>query len=322
MNVSRIIRPLEATAGALWSIGEVATCLARQEHFRPDPDRDAVLAGIAEHGFYPDDVDTRLTYDGAQRIRGRNPYVRISGRPSGEVDAHIRKHSGARTLVVICHCYGLPIPALMHALFGVGEMRVDVCTNIMSHHQAGTYPLWPGSGFTSARLSELVENLREAITGVRALVSWLRRTGEYERVVVLGFSIGGHLALHLANTADVDEVLTYAPMVNLYSSVTELGLMRSLHGPVSRTVRRRNPHFDLRDLAVTDPLAYPLRVPESALHVVAQRHDVMATVSQVRKIREKHPGSAWYELPGTHTYPAGLDELHRIVRGVVDGPPR
>lgn len=322
MVVGRWIRPLEAAAGALWSVGEVATCLARPEHFEPDPHRDAVLRDIADRGFYPalTEEELRLSIRGDGLVRGANPYRRASGRPTGEVLAHLRRHPGSRTLVVVCHCYGMPFPALMRALFGVDELPVDVCTNIMSHHQPGTYPLWPGSGFTSARLSELVENLREAITGVRALVEWLTRRRGYDRVVVLGFSIGGHLALHLANSTDVDAVLAYAPMTNLYASVTELGIMDRLHGPVERTMRKRNPHFDLRDLAITDPMAYPLRIDERALHVVVQRHDVMARPSQIAAIRRAHPAVGWYELPGTHVFPAGLGQLHGIVRSLVQPP--
>lgn len=319
MDLARIIRPLEAMGGALWSIGEVATCLARPEAFEPDPHRAEVLADIAARGFYPaiDPAELRLAMRDDGLVRGPNPYARVATRPSGEVLAHVVRKPRARTLVVVCHCYGMPFPALMRALFGVDDLPVDVCTNIMSHHQPGTYPLWPGSGFTSARLSELVENLREAITGVRALVEWLGTRRTYDRVVVLGFSIGGHLALHLANSADVDAVLAYAPMTNLYASVTELGLMDRLHGPVQRTMRKRNPHFDLRDLALTDPLAYPLRIPERDLHVVVQRHDVMAKPSQIAAIRRAHPSIGWHELPGTHVFPAGLGELQRIVRSIV-----
>lgn len=313
--------PLEAALGGAWSIGEVALSASRLDELRHDPHREIVLGDIEARGLHPalEPSSIRMAMDAAGRIEGTNPYARLSGEPSDRILAHLaRSRRGpSRHLVLVCHCYGVPSPALMSRLFGLGELPVDVCTNIMTHHQPGTYPLWPGSGFTSARLSELVENLRAAVTGARTVLAWARRQRPYERVVVVGFSIGGHLALHLANAADVDAVVAYAPMTNLHASVTELGLMRRLHGPVERLVRRRNPHFDLRDLAITDPLAHPLRIPPRDLHVVVQRHDVMATPSQIAAIRRTHPDIGWHELPGTHVLPAGVDRLHALVRSLV-----
>lgn len=325
MSLGRALRPLEAALGAAWSIGEVALAAAHPSELGHDPHRELVLADIEARGLHPalEPSSIRLAIDASGRIEGTNPYARLSGEPADRVVAHLaRSRRGpSRHLVLVCHCYGVPSPSLMRRLFGLDELPVDVCTNIMTHHQPGTYPLWPGSGFTSARLSRFVENLRSAVAGVRALAEWLVQREGYERVTVIGFSIGGQLALHLAHSADVDEAILYCPVTSLHASATELGLMGRIHRPMKRVFSRFDARFALDDLLVTEPLRLGLRVDPRDLHVIVQRHDALAPPEQVASIRRRYPEARWHELEGTHLYPDDLAAVHRIVRDVVAARP-
>jgi hypothetical protein len=319
-SLGAIVAPFEAAFGVAWSLGEVGLALARVHHVLSDPHREALRADVARRGFHPaidpDALDLRLT---GNIIRGTNPYRRVSGARSDRVLAHLRraKRNPRRRLLVVFHCYGLPSPTLMHRLFGLEGVEADVVTNVMAHHQLGTYPFWPGSGFVSARLSHFLENLRSAITGARAVVRWLREREGYASVVVAGFSIGGHLALHLAHAGEVDGALLYCPVTAMHVTARELGMMRVL-APLFDPVLRRMQGATLGELfAIADPLGLPLGIPEARLHVIVQRYDALSPVHQTRPILEKYPGARWTELDGTHLLPLGREVVRRSVRDLL-----
>jgi len=314
-----MLRPLEATLGAVWSVGELVQAFLRPDEWKHDPHREQLLEDIAKRGFYPELPRLELERRRNGWLVGDNPHRRLAGTGTDRVVAQLThaKRNPRRKLVVLCHCYGLPSPGLMRSLFGLDEVDVDVATNVMAHHARGSYRGWPGAGFTSSRLSTFIENLRTAVAGVRALTASLREAYAYEQVTVVGFSIGGQLALHLANTGLVDRALVYCPAVSMYRSATELGLMETLHPPVKRLLARTGSEFSFDALQVTEPLGYPLRIKERDLHVVVQRHDALAPPSQVAAIRERYPSVPWHELRGTHLWPAGRRRLHQIVRDVL-----
>ena len=63
----------------------------------------------------------------------------------------------------------------MEVLFGLkGLEDWDVVYSIMNHHYRGSYRFWPGFGLINPRMSQTVENVQSAITGLRTLVSSLR----------------------------------------------------------------------------------------------------------------------------------------------------
>lgn len=321
-----MLRPLEAGLGAAWSLGELAQAFLRPAEWRSDPDRPALLDDIAERGFYPELDLSKVRLEERKRgvLLGHNPHVRLAGRGPDRIVAQLQRaeRNPDGKLVVLCHCYGVPAPRLMRALFGLEGVQADVVTNIMAHHYRGSYRGFPGAGFTSTRLSTFIENLRTAVAGVRALTQSLIAREGYREVSVIGFSIGGQLALHLANTGFVTRALVYCPAISMYKSATELGLMDTLHPPVKKLLARTGSQFSFDDLQLTEPLRYPLRMAERDLHVVVQRHDALAPPHQVNAIRERYPEVPWHELHGTHLLPSGQKRLTQIVHGMLGEPVR
>jgi hypothetical protein len=318
-SIGSVAGRLEGAFAGVWSLGELALALARPGEVYRDPHVEAVRSHVAAHGFHPpfDPGALDLTLGRSGTIRGTNPYVRVGHGPRDRVLGKLRRRdpsAPSRHLVVVCHCYGIPSEVLMRRLFGLGGIDADVVLNVMGNHQPGTFPLWPGSGMVSARMSRFVENVRSAVTGVRALVAWLRARNDYATVSAIGFSIGGQLALHLAHAGDVDRALLYCPVTSLRRTAKELGLMRHLVPVIDPTLTRLH-GAGLDDLlALADPLSMPLPIAEERLHVVLHRHDALTPPSQIEPIRQRYPRVGWTELEGTHLMPVGLGALHRVVR--------
>lgn len=307
----------EHAFGIVWSIGELAIGLSRPHHLLADPDLDRVRADVEARGFHaPFDHDAVRLEARGELLHGDNPYSFIGERPRERIHAHFRRASEnpRRHLVVVCHCYGVPSPWIMRTLFGLDGVDADVVTNVMSHHQPGTYDVWPGSGLTSLRVSRFIESIRSAVTGVRALIRALVRRERYETVSVLGFSIGGQLALHVAHAGDVDRAFVYCPVTSLASTTLELGVMSSIGPALDAAVTRYRGRGVREAFAMTDPLATALPFDESALHVVVQKHDALAPPHQIAAIRRKYPRAGWHEFNGTHIVPHGLGEIRRALR--------
>ncbi len=312
----------EGILGGVWSVGEVAVLLSRFDEVRRDPFRNALFEDIHERGWYPavSNADFHLTEKNKGWIVGVNPYRRIglsqeTRRDDQVVAKLVRAEDAAKHLVIVCHCYGVPVPPIMERLFGLHRVPgIDVAYNIMNHHQRGTFDFWPGTGFASGRVSHFLENLRSSITGVRALASALKEVHGYEKITVIGFSIGGQLAMHLANSAPIDQAILYCPVTSLHQTAKTLGLMGALIGPVSSLMKNQAGKFELDELQIADPLRYDLRIDPANLHVIAQRYDALTPLAQVSTIREKYPQSGWYEYNGTHVYPAGKAEFQRVIR--------
>lgn len=319
--LGRALGAAEHGFGVVWSVGELAVMLRRPSELTGDRHRGALREALEKEGFHPE-IDTASLAlrerDGI--IEGPSPYRRIAG-PSRDrvLGRRIAARRPSKRLVFVCHCYGIPSPRTMGRLFGLfGERDFDVAYNVMAHHQPGTFVLWPGSGLVSASPSRFVDNLRAAITGARALLRWLVARHGYEQVDLIGFSIGGQLALHLSNAEPVHGAILYCPVADLASVSRGLGLMRHAHPQAEALLRTRG--ISLDDLHVADPLASPSRVAEEHTHVIVQRHDALTPLQQVERIRTRRPGVRWHELDGTHLYPADLARLHRIVREALDTP--
>lgn len=151
-TVGPLLGQAEHAFGMLWSLGEVGLALTRPHHLLRDPDLERVQEDVAERGIHaPFDLSAvRLVSDG-RKLTGVNPYRFVADREPERVLAYLdrARRNPRRHLIVVCHCYGVPSPRLMRTLFGLERAEADVVTSVMSHHQPGTYPLWPGSGFTS-----------------------------------------------------------------------------------------------------------------------------------------------------------------------------
>jgi hypothetical protein len=320
----RLMMAAENAFGQVWSVGELAVALSRVEECRSDPHRQDLRDDIARNGFYaPLPSGGKLRRHANGYVTAANPYVRVDGGPADRVVARfVPAASGSgRKLVIVCHCYGLPAPKIMERLFGLHKLSdTDVAYNIMNHHAMGTYPVWPGTGFVSGRLSRFMENLRSSITGLRSLTAALTAAKDYESVTVIGFSIGGQLAMHLANSAPVTNAILYCPVTSLHTTARELGLMRHLSAPLAGVLKTLKQEFSLEDLQVADPLNYDFKLPERDVHVIVQRYDALAPVSQVERIRTKHPGVRWHEFEGTHILPHGWGRFQRIIHEAVVGP--
>lgn len=316
-TVGPLLGHAEHAFGMLWSLGEVGLALTRPHHILYDPDLERVQEDVATCGIHaPFDLSAVKLLSDGRRLTGENPYRFIGAREPERILAYLdrARRNPRRHLIVVCHCYGVPSPRLMRTLFGLERAEADVVTSVMSHHQPGTYPLWPGSGFTSMRISRFVENLRAAVTGTRALVQSLVASEAYETVSVLGFSIGGQLALHLAHTGEAQRALLYCPVTNLATTTLELGLMHRMGPTIDRALTKARGRGLHDMLSMTDPLSLPLAMDESKLHVVVQRNDALARPHQIEAIRRKYRGAGWHEFDGTHLVPHGLTSFHRIVR--------
>jgi pimeloyl-ACP methyl ester carboxylesterase len=292
--------------------------LTRPSEIRQDPHRDLLVRDLEARSFYPafdvSALDLEMSAKGT--IRGTNPYARVGDGPKEHVVASLRRaeRNPRRHLVVVCHCYGVPSAPLMRRLFGIDDLDADVLCNVMGNHQHGTYLAWPGSGLVSARPSLFIENIRSAVTGLRAVVAWLDAREQYETISVLGYSIGGHLALHLAHAGDVDRALLYCPAVDIYRTAAELGVMRPLAERVYGTLAKWQGGSREPLEALASPTRLPLPIAEEDLHLVLQRFDAISPRAQMEPLRTRYPRMPVTELPGTHLVPKGLDRLHRVVR--------
>jgi hypothetical protein len=316
----------ELALGCLWMLGELALVAARPLELLSDPHWHSVIDDIERRGWYvplgpaaEPELQCCLEQRGGWLV-GPNPYRRIGAGAPDRILARFvpgRGRACDRRLLVVFHCYGIPVPPIMQRLFGLdGLGDVDVVYNITNHHAPGTFPLWPGTGFARARPSHTLENLRSAVTGARGLLDWLMREREYRRVTVLGYSLGGHLALHLANSAPIHRAILYCPVVNLRTVAREVGL-GILGRPLELAARRSLPGVDLGRIDHDDPLRYELGIPETDLHVIAQRHDALTPLAHVDAIRRKYPSVGFHAYDGTHLYPAGRVSFQRTIREIV-----
>jgi dienelactone hydrolase len=318
--IGRALFPVEAAAGVVWSLAELARIAAHPEEVISDPYRETVLEDIDRRGFYADVSDRlALRMHRGGWISAPNPYERVGEPRRDRVVAHFRP-APARTkrLLVVCHCYGIQSPRLMDGLFGASALDADVVTNIACHHEKGGFDLWPGSGFLTLRTSRFIENVRASALGLRALTRTLVATRRYEQVSVVGFSLGGQLALHLANSHEIDGALLYCPAINVRAVATELGLMRVFGARAIKTLEAAGLGHRFDDLGVAEPLSYPLTMAQEKLHVVVQRLDLMATPRGIEPIRARYPRSSWLELPGTHLFPVGQRALKARVRALFE----
>jgi predicted esterase len=318
--IGRALFPVEAAAGVVWSLAELARVATHPGELVGDPYRDAVLEDIDRRGFYADVDDTlRLRTHRGGWISAPSPYRRVGEPRRDRVVAHLRPAPApTKRLLVVCHCYGVPSPRLMDGLFGASTVDADVVTNIACHHEKGGFDLWPGAGFISLRGSRFIENVRASALGLRALTRTLVAQRGYEQVSVAGFSLGGQLALHLANSHEIDGALLYCPAINVRAIALELGLMRVFGPGFVKTLGAAGLAHRYEDLAIAEPLTYPLMIPQESLHVVVQRHDLMATPRGIEPIRVRYPESSWLELPGSHLFPVGQSALKAKVRALFE----
>jgi hypothetical protein len=316
---ARLARPAEATLSALWSMGEVLVAMRRPRDIWHDPYREPLFEDIARRGFYCEPEAAECPPPRADGwLVAPNPYRRLSSKAQPERVVAWLKHAGGprrERLLVVCHPYGFPLPRLLERLFGLGRLGgFDVAYNIMNHHYWGSFAVWPGSGLSSPRLSWLIEGIRSAVVGLRFLIGALLERYGYRSVSLLGFSLGGHMVLHLANCLAAERMVAYCPVTDIQQTVRQLGLMPWLAPPLERLVRRLRPDFEPADLAVLEPLRYDLVTDPARLMVIVQRNDVMTPVHQIEAIRRKYPAVGWAEFEGTHLYPARRRRFNRLIR--------
>lgn len=128
----------------------------------------------------------------------------------------------------------------------------------------------------------------EAMAGARwhewydsAEQAWRDLLGRCERVFVLGFSMGGLLALHLAAQQQIDGVITLAAALQLHGGwpLKTLGLARfavpwfyplryaNFNDPLIRAdIQEKAGQIDLNDPAVVDQIRKSVRIPTGAIY--------------------------------------------------------
>lgn len=316
--LGRALYGAEHALSCVWSLGEAAAACMRTSELPPDPFTERVLEDIEARGFYTELPDRPALERGSTHVVAELPYRFVSERrrkPHRVIARLAPARKPARRLLVVFHCYGVPFPRIMSRLFGLSALEsVDVAFAIMNHHQRATYPLWPGTGLVSPSPACMLENVRASIAGARTLVRALRTNHDYEQVTVLGFSIGGHLAMHVANTERVDRAMLYCPVVCVDRVSRELGLMRTLHPHLMRAAQAFDRGYRPEILQLASPLRYELGIEQEKVDVFAQKHDAMTPLAHVRSIREKYPRVGWHELDGAHVIPFGIERVREIVR--------
>ncbi len=319
--ILRVIKAAEHAVGGLWSFGELALAALRRGDLRGDPNLEPLLHEIATYGFYQpvDPESVVLQRDSRGTWSGPNPYRSVeSGAPAQIVARSHFYTPHANKLLIVCHPYGVPDARFMARAFGLNQLLGwDIVYNVMSHHAPGSYTLWPGSSLASMRISRFLENMRSAVHGVQASAVFFRERYRYEKVAVFGYSIGGHLALHAANTAAVDQVIAYCPMVCLHAALSQIGLMRWVSDPINVRMVKRSPEYNFAALKLTDPLRAPLAIAEESLHVIAQTHDTYIPLRQVERVREKYPAIKWSQFNGTHGFMAGRAQVRSTIQAAL-----
>jgi hypothetical protein len=266
--IGRGLYAAEHAFACVWSLGETAVACLRPAELRPDPTTRQVLADVERNGFYTEiperpTLRSRRAAHEPRMVVAEHPYrfVAERRRASHRVVARFVPSRRRRRLLVMFHCYGAPFPGVMSRMFGLDSLEsVDVAYAIMNHHQRGSYPLWPGSGLVSASPAHMLENLRASIAGARTLVRALRQSHDYERVTVLGFSIGGHLAMHVANTERIDRAVLYCPVVCVDRVSRELGVMRTFHPHLMRAAKFFDRGYMPVLLRLSNPLHHALAI--------------------------------------------------------------
>ncbi len=313
----KTLKGVEATFTAGWSIGEIAYAARHPHRVAGDPFREAVAEDIDKFGLYkafPDEVQrVELRRGGWAALP--NPYERVGQGGGDKIVAQLRggqpRH---RRAIVVCHCYGLPFPTWMERLFGLHRLEgFDVFYNIMNHHYRGSFGFWPGFGLASPQMSRMIENVRSAFTGLRSLVRSLEHTFGYDEVILLGYSIGGHISMHVANSHPVSRLALYCPVTSLRATATELGLMPLASPFVDRALGRLQRDFDFADLDVLDPLQHDLKPPVDDLLFILQTHDAMVPTRQSDALRRRYPDVRCHEYPGTHAFPVEQRAMQRTL---------
>lgn len=314
-------RGVEAAFTAGWSLGEVAYTLRRPGELLRDPYREAVLGDIETGGLYREfpGEERELAVRSDGWIRTPNPYRYIGDHPADDIVAHMLRHrrSRKRHLLVMCHCYGLPVPRLMERIFSLDALgEFDVVYNIMNKHYAGSFAAWPGFGLMSPRLSQVIEVMRSSIVGLRSLIRSLRATWGYETVSVMGYSIGGQLALHVANSMPLDRLVVYCPVTHFHRTFESLGLMPHMVHGIEGVVKAVRSNYEPTDLHVLDPLipSRTLQLAARDLLVIVQKHDMMVPPDHVEPIRTRYPEAEWHEFGGTHTFPDDRKALAAVLQ--------
>ncbi len=318
---------MEAAFTAAWSVGELLYAARRPSELLRDPWREPVLADIQERGLYaaqPGEEAARVEVRRGGGIALPNPYRYIGPHPQDKIVARLERAEGppARRLLVLCHCYGVPLPGVMRALFQLQRLEgYDIVYNIMNKHYLGSFGAWPGFGLVSARLSQVIEVMRSAITGLRVLIRALQASRGYEEVSLLGYSIGGQLALHAANHLPLSRLALYCPVVRLDQTMLELGWMDRMAPHVERTLQHLRPNYSPADLACLDPLAPPRRLllPQGRVLVLVQRNDRMTPLHQIEPLRDRYPEIQWHAFDGTHVIPADLPAFTWRLRQHLEG---
>ena len=324
LALRKILVGIESGFTAGWSLGELAFAMRKMDRVRSDPFRDAVLEEVDKGGLYrrfEGEVQS-VTVDRKGWIRLPNPYVRIG---FGGGDQIVAKLGGGRPrerrLLIVCHCYGLPFPSWMGALFGLKRLQgYDVVFNIMNHHQSGSYLLWPGFGFSSPQMSRMVENVRSAFTGLRSLARSMVHSYGYEEVALLGYSIGGHICLHAANSMEVDKLVTYCPVTSLRATATELGMMKRVSSAVDKTMGRVRGDFSFEDLDLINPLLHEVKVSHEEFLIILQRRDAMVPMNQSAALLARYPNVRSLEYPGTHAFPVARKAMETQLRLFLERP--
>ena len=146
--------------------------------------------------------------------------------------------SAMSTALVFAHgwcerSFGLEMRTLLPALFR--ELPgLDIYLMEQPYHMHRTPPCTPYSGsfFFDTTPVGLIESMRQGVSDVSQLVSTLRR--DYENVVVMGISLGGHVLSYMATCDDRPDAYV---MCQAGMSVPSMKFMTTLVPCLNRSVR-------------------------------------------------------------------------------------
>lgn len=183
---------------------------------------------------------------------------------------------------------------------------LDVAMMTLPYHGARSPrgSRFSGERFASPYVSHLNEAVRQAVHDTRRVLTWLSDRTQ-RPVGLLGLSLGGYISALFAGLSD--DPAFVVPMVPPVS-IADLGRRFLEDGGLTAT-SPLSPSEREKAYGIHSPLAYPARVPQERLMIVAGRGDRVVPPEHPRTLWEHwgRPRIHWFS--GSHLAPFGRSRI-------------
>jgi len=132
---------------------------------------------------------------------------------------------------------------------------------------------WTGELCISGDLAQTCDCMRQSVSDVRALISYLRFEGA-GKIGVQGMSMGGWItSLTAASEPGLDLVVVAVPPVELMTILDESSLVRTIREDILESGIDMGVVQKISDLL--SPLSYPLKSPSERVRLIKSEHDLI-----------------------------------------------